>query len=62
MKALLLIGGPRRGKSASETLGAYLIDRLEAHGADTEKLDLYPALRSQAKLDALIAAASTAIW
>jgi hypothetical protein len=60
MKALLLVGSPRRGKSASETLGAYLLDRLEAHGADSQKLYVYPALRSETRLDALITAAAEA--
>jgi hypothetical protein len=60
MKALLLVGSPRKGKSASETLGAYLLDQLEAPGAQTEKLYVYPALRSETRLDALIGAAAEA--
>lgn len=47
MKALLLVGSPRKGKGASETLGRYLPEQLEAHGADTQELYVYPALRSE---------------
>ncbi|MGD9029849.1 MAG: NAD(P)H-dependent oxidoreductase [Anaerolineae bacterium] len=60
MKALLLVGSPRRGRSASEALGAYLLDRLEAHGLEVQKLYVYPALRSETRMDALIAAAAEA--
>lgn len=60
MKALLLVGSPRKGKSASETLGAYLLGGLEAQGAGAHKLYIYPALRSEASLDALIAAVAEA--
>ena len=60
MKALLLIGSPRKGKSASETLGAYLLRGLEAQGAETDKLYIYPALRSEERLDALVSAAAAA--
>jgi hypothetical protein len=58
MKTLLLVGSPRRSKSASETLGAYLTDRLEDHGAEVQKLYVYPALRLESGLDDLIAAAA----
>jgi hypothetical protein len=60
MKALLLVGSPRKGKSASETLGAYLLDQLEAQGADTQKLYVYRALRSETRLDSLVTAAAEA--
>ncbi len=60
MKTHLLVGSPRRSKSASETLGAYLTDRLEDRGADVEKLYVYPALRSEDRLRALVAAAAEA--
>jgi multimeric flavodoxin WrbA len=60
MKVLLLIGSPRKGKSASETLGAYLLSGLKAQGAETEKLTIYPALRSEERLDALVSAAAAA--
>lgn len=60
MKALLLVGSPRKGKSASETLGGYLLGRLEASGAETQKLYVYPAHRSEERLDALVSAAAAA--
>jgi hypothetical protein len=60
MKALLLVGSPRKGKSASETLGAYLMGRLETHEVETQKLYVYPALRSETKMDSLVAAAAAA--
>jgi hypothetical protein len=60
MKALLLVGSPRKANSASETLGAYLLNGLEAHGAETQKLYVYPATRSEERLDALVSAAAAA--
>lgn len=60
MKALLLIGSPRKGKSASEALGAYLLDQLEAQGAETQKLYVYSALRSETRMDGLVAATAQA--
>jgi multimeric flavodoxin WrbA len=60
MKALLLVGSPRKEKSASETLGAYLLGGLEAQGADARRLYVYPALRSEERLDALIGATAAA--
>ena len=60
MKALLLVGSPRKGKSASETLGAYLLGQLETRGVETEKAYVYPALKSAEKLDTLTAAVAGA--
>jgi len=60
MKALLLIGSPRLGKSASETLGGYLLEQLAVRGAETEKHYIYPALKSEDKLGALISAVAQA--
>ncbi|MDH7474888.1 MAG: NAD(P)H-dependent oxidoreductase [Anaerolineae bacterium] len=60
MKALLLVGSPRLGRSASETLGGYLLEQLAVRGAETEKQYIYPALKSGEKLDALISAVARA--
>lgn len=60
MKTLLLVGSPRKGRGASETLGAYLLDRLDVRGADAHKLYVYPALRSQQRLNALVSAVAQA--
>ena len=60
MRALLLVGSPRKANSVSQTLGAYLLDQLETRGVETEKLYVHPALKSVEKLDALVAAVAGA--
>lgn len=54
MKALLLVGSPRKGKSASETLGAYLLGQLEKKDIVVEKAYVYPAIKSEEKLEPLV--------
>lgn len=56
MKALLVVGSPRKGKSTSVTLGTYLLDKLAAQGAETETEYVYSALNSAEKLEALVTA------
>ena len=47
-KALLMVGSPRaRNKSTSESLGTYLLDRLNDKGLETEKCHINPSLRSE---------------
>jgi multimeric flavodoxin WrbA len=48
------------GKSASETLGAYLLGQLEALDVETEKHYVYRALKSADRLNALIASVAQA--
>jgi hypothetical protein len=45
-KALLLIGSPRGPKSISEYLGIYLSRKLQEKGIETEKVRLYPSMKS----------------
>jgi len=45
-RTLLLIGSPRGPKSTSESLGAYLLKKLQGYGLETEKVYIYPSLRS----------------
>jgi len=56
MKVLLMVGSPRKGKSASVTLGAYLLEKLAAQGAEIDTMYVYSALNSAEKLEALVAA------
>ena len=60
MRALLLVGSPRMAKSTSETLGGYLLNRLQAQGVETEKLYVQRSLKSTEKQDALVAAVAQA--
>jgi multimeric flavodoxin WrbA len=60
MKALLLVGSPRKGKSASETLGAYLLGQLENNDIAVDKAYVYPAIKSEEKLEALVKTVATA--
>jgi NAD(P)H-dependent FMN reductase len=41
-------------------LGAHLMDRLEADDVETQKLYVYPALRSETRMNALITATAAA--
>lgn len=60
MKALLLVGSPRKGRSASETLGGYLLEQLAARRVETDKAYVYSARKSEAELEAAVAAVAQA--
>ena len=60
MKTLLLVGSPRKGRSASETLGGYLLSQLEARQMETDKAYIYTALTSDEELEATIAGVAQA--
>lgn len=49
-RALLLVGSPRGPKSTSESLGTYLLQRLQEQGMETETVRIYPALKSEDRL------------
>jgi len=53
-KALLLIGSPKRGKSTSEALGAYLIGRMRERGFETKTMSIAEALKSENDMDELL--------
>ena len=53
---LLLVGSPREKKSTSESLGNYLLEQLRKIGLETEKIRIYPALKSQEKRSDLLSA------
>jgi multimeric flavodoxin WrbA len=60
MKALLLIGSPRKAKSVSETLSAYLLEQLEARGVATDKRYVHSALKSEGATEDLVGAVAAA--
>ena len=53
---LLLVGSPRGKKSTSESLGNYLLEQLREMGLETEKIWIYPSIKSQEKSSDLISA------
>jgi len=59
-KALLVIGSPKGLKSASHTLGSYLLKKLEAGGLGTETLLVGAALRSEADIGRMHEAVASA--
>jgi len=59
-RVLLLVGSAKRPKSTSESLGTYLLERLEGQGFETEMLLLHRALRSEAGQAELLAATDRA--
>ncbi len=44
-RALLLVGSPRGSKSTSESLGIYLLNKLQEKGIETEKVRLYSSMK-----------------
>jgi len=58
--ALLLVGSPKPGESSSGSLGAYLMEGLEAHGVKTQTLRVAKAVRSDEAVEELLAAAAAA--
>lgn len=60
MKALLLIGSPRMKKSASFTLGQYLLDQLAEHDVAGKAYFVKRALRTPEETSALISAVAQA--
>jgi multimeric flavodoxin WrbA len=55
-RSLLLVGSPRGPRSTSESLGAYLLDRLRQRGWETDKGRIGPALKSEKGLADLLRA------
>jgi multimeric flavodoxin WrbA len=55
-KALLLIGSPKVTRSTSESLGTYLLDKIRERGAETEKLMIAPAVKTDNGIDGLLKA------
>lgn len=45
-RVLLLVGSPRGPRSTSESLGAYLLKKLQGYGLELEKVYIHPSLRS----------------
>jgi hypothetical protein len=58
--ALLLVGSPKAGRSASGALGEYLLDRLAHRGLTTEMMSVSKAYKSPAEAEALCAAVDAA--
>jgi multimeric flavodoxin WrbA len=55
-RALLLVGSPKPGASASSSLGTYLLEDLEKRGVETDTANLTKALRSDEATETLHAA------
>lgn len=55
-RVLLLVGSPKGPKSTSESLGTYLLERLQEQGMETETARIYPALKSEERWAAMLAA------
>ena len=53
-KALLLCGSPRMAKSTSDSLGGYLLDRLEAQGVETQTIYIYKMLHDGRKVQQML--------
>ncbi len=53
-RAVLLVGSPRTRKSTSNALGAYLMERLSAHGLETETIQVYTSLSNPEKMSLLL--------
>lgn len=60
MNALLLVGSPRKSRSASETLGGYLLEQLADYHVATDKAYIYSARKSEEQLEALVTAVAQA--
>jgi hypothetical protein len=56
MNALLLVGSPRKGRSASEALGGYLLEQLATHQVEIDKAYIYSARKSEEQLETLVTA------
>lgn len=59
-RALLLVGSAKRPRSTSESLGTYLLERLQERGWETETILLHRALRSGERQAELLAAVDRA--
>ena len=46
-RTLLLVGSPKPAKSTSESLGGYLLGKLESIGFETQKIQIQTSMRSQ---------------
>jgi len=55
-KALLLVGSPKPGKSTSEAIGEYLLEKLLQKGLETQKIKINQALKSDGGGEKLISA------
>ena len=59
-RVLLLIGSAKHLHSTSESLGTYLIEKLQGHGFDAETLFIHKSLKSDDRREALLAATNNA--
>lgn len=55
-RVLLMVGSPRGPKSTSESLGAYLLTRLQGYGLKTDKLYIHPSMKSDKNQASLLEA------
>lgn len=59
-RAVLLVGSPRTKKSTSGSLGSYLFEQLNTRGLETQTIQIYTSLYSQARMNALYEAIDNA--
>jgi multimeric flavodoxin WrbA len=59
-RAVLLVGSPRTRKSTSASLGGYLFEQLQAHGVETQTIQIYTSLNLQERMQALYEAIDNA--
>lgn len=55
-RALLLVGSPRKSRSTSESLGAYLLYQFQKKGLPTETIHIYQTLKTDESQDNLLTA------
>ena len=59
-RVLLLIGSPKQQSSTSESLGTYLIQKLQTQGFESESLFIHKALKSDDRINMLLTAINNA--
>jgi hypothetical protein len=59
-RVLLLVGSAKHPHSTSESIGTYLIEKLQGHGFETETLFIHKSLKSDDRRNALLVAANNA--
>ena len=59
-RAVLLVGSPRTKKSTSASLGGYLFQQLQAHGVETQTIQIYTTINSKDRMKEMYKALESA--
>ncbi|HSJ86259.1 MAG TPA: NAD(P)H-dependent oxidoreductase [Anaerolineales bacterium] len=59
-RAVLLVGSPRAKKSTSASLGDYLFEQLNIRGVESQTIQIYTAIHSQERMNAMYEAIESA--